>query len=110
MDVRRFIRVPEFLEKDNPLCAQTDPEIFFAQPLSGLDDELASVKTRRSVYMNERQAKLICKECPLINDCLAYALKYDEHGIWGGTNETERRALRRRLGIRAIYHGNDYYL
>lgn len=97
-----YIRIPEFLEKDDPLCAQTDPEVFFPQPTNGLDG--------RSVYFNERQAKAICKQCPLINDCLAYALQYDEQGIWGGTNERERSRIRRATGVRAINRRNEYYL
>lgn len=103
MSLRDIIRIPEFLEKDDPLCAQTDPEMFFARPLNG--------ETGRNVYPNERQAKAVCRECPLIKDCLAYALRYDESGIWGGTNETERAKIRRTTGIRATNRrSNDYYL
>lgn len=102
MSREHYIRIPDFLEKDEPLCAQTDPEVFFAQNISDVDG--------RSVYMNERQAKAICKQCPLINDCLAYALQYDEQGIWGGTTERERSRIRRVSGVRAINRRNDRYL
>lgn len=103
MSRRAFIRIPDFLEKDEPLCAQTDPEIFFAQ-------EAVGTTSGRSVYLNERQAKEVCKECPLIKDCLAYALRYDEHGIWGGTNEHDREKIRRSLGIRITRRYTDHYL
>lgn len=102
MSREHYIRIPDFLEKDEPLCAQTDPEVFFAQSVNGVDG--------RSVYMNERQAKAICKQCPLINDCLAYALQYDEQGIWGGTNERERSRIRRVSGVRVTTRRNDRYL
>lgn len=42
----------------------------------------------------ERRAKAICGECPVARDCLDYAMEINEpHGIWGGLNENERRAL-----------------
>lgn len=42
----------------------------------------------------ERRAKEICEGCSVAQDCLEYALAIREpHGIWGGLNETERRAL-----------------
>lgn len=41
------------------------------------------------------QAKLACLNCPVKNDCLDHALKNNEHGIWGGTTEQQRKRLRR---------------
>jgi WhiB family redox-sensing transcriptional regulator len=42
----------------------------------------------------ERQAKSICASCSVRRDCLDYALRIREpHGIWGGLNEYERRAI-----------------
>jgi WhiB family redox-sensing transcriptional regulator len=42
----------------------------------------------------ERRAKEICADCPVTKECLDYALSIKEpHGIWGGLNEAERRAL-----------------
>jgi WhiB family redox-sensing transcriptional regulator len=42
----------------------------------------------------ERRAKAICAACPVRRPCLDYALRIREpHGIWGGLNEVERRAL-----------------
>ena len=42
----------------------------------------------------ERRAKEICQGCSVVHDCLEYAVSIREpHGIWGGLNETERRAL-----------------
>lgn len=41
-------------------------------------------------------AKAICKNCPVAGECLDWALKYDEDGVWGGTSEADRRALKRR--------------
>jgi WhiB family redox-sensing transcriptional regulator len=46
----------------------------------------------------ERQAKAVCRECPVATQCLYYALSEPEPawGIWGGTNEAERARLRTR--------------
>ena len=42
----------------------------------------------------ENKAKAICATCPVKRPCLEYALRIKEpHGIWGGLNELERRAL-----------------
>ena len=42
----------------------------------------------------EAQAKSIFATCPVRKPCLSYALRiHEQHGIWGGLNEVERRAL-----------------
>jgi WhiB family redox-sensing transcriptional regulator len=42
----------------------------------------------------ERRAKAVCATCSVKRECLEYALRIREpHGIWGGLNEVERRAL-----------------
>jgi WhiB family redox-sensing transcriptional regulator len=44
----------------------------------------------------EAIAKVICARCPVREPCLEYALGIREpHGVWGGRNEMERRALLR---------------
>ena len=45
----------------------------------------------------EAEAKQICRGCPVMFECLEYALAVGEHeGVWGGLNEVERRAVKRR--------------
>ena len=42
----------------------------------------------------EARAKGICRECPVVDACLEFAVRIKEpHGIWGGRNEVERRLL-----------------
>jgi WhiB family redox-sensing transcriptional regulator len=58
----------------------------FVAPMSG---EPAEERRAR-----ESAAKRICADCPVRRECLEYALRVREPiGIWGGLNETERRAL-----------------
>ena len=43
-----------------------------------------------------RTAKRICRElCPVREECLDHAVRYRELGIWGGTQESERRWRRK---------------
>ncbi len=61
-------------------CRDVDPEVFF--PTS---------------YRSADHARYICSECLVREECLMIALKRGEpHGIWGGLDPYERRALERR--------------
>ncbi len=64
-------------------CRGPHQEIFFPPAVS---------ETRRAKRRREARAKEICSSCPIIDDCLAVALERNEqHGIWGGMTEKERR-------------------
>ncbi len=44
-----------------------------------------------------KKAKKICNGCPVIAECLNYALDdRDLVGVFGGTTERDRRSIRRR--------------
>lgn len=45
--------------------------------------------------LERAQALELCATCPVRDDCLDYAIRYDEVGIWGGTTDRERRRIRR---------------
>ena len=54
------------------------------------------------VKLKTAAAQAICHSgCPLINECFGWAMKNNEVGIWAGTTDRQRRALRReqRLGV-----------
>ncbi len=38
----------------------------------------------------------ICNRCPIRRACLDWAVTNDEQGIWGGTTDRQRAAIRRR--------------
>lgn len=59
------------------LCAQSDPEAWFPEKGG-----------------TTNPAKRICAICPVMEDCLAYALEHGEtFGVWGGTSYRERLKL-----------------
>lgn len=61
--------------RDNALCAQIDPELFFPEKGG-----------------SSRAAKKICKACDVQAECLEDALARNEYyGIAGGLSERERR-------------------
>lgn len=39
----------------------------------------------------------VCRGCPVVGECLAFALEHRElHGVWGATTPAERKAMLRR--------------
>lgn len=66
-------------------CRSHDSGLFFP---AGETGEAARVISR---------AKEICQDCPVSLECLFYAVSTGQRfGIWGGTDENDRRRLRRR--------------
>jgi WhiB family redox-sensing transcriptional regulator len=49
----------------------------------------------------EREAKAVCASCPVLAECLDYAMRHSvRYGIWGGLNEEGRSLERRRRARR----------
>ena len=70
---------PEQDWHDDANCLGVEPDLFF--PERGA---------------STREAKEVCRNCVVQNDCLEYALANSEKfGIWGGMSERERRRIRR---------------
>jgi WhiB family transcriptional regulator, redox-sensing transcriptional regulator len=64
-------------------CRRADPALFFP------------VGTTPHAMAQADRAKRVCAECPVRAACLDWALATgQELGVWGGTAEGERRALR----------------
>lgn len=54
--------------------------------------------TVHATFADIRTAKAICQQCPVIEQCLTYALDQDDHfGIWGGLDDRERRRLQQQV-------------
>lgn len=63
-------------------CLREDPGLFF--PIAAGGASLRQVEKGRA----------ICRCCPVRVTCLSYAVETGQHGIWGGTTDDERRAMR----------------
>lgn len=64
-------------------CQNADPELFF--PLIEAGPGLIQVA----------RAKAVCARCEVRAECLRFAIEsVQDHGVWGGKTEDERRALR----------------
>ncbi|QFP94839.1 WhiB family transcription factor [Mycobacterium phage Marshawn] len=79
MNAAEIFTLPEAWEHD-ALCVQTDPHLFFPQKGKGA-----------------RDAKRICARCPVVDECLDRAMAFgvEVEGIWGGTTQRDRRAMKR---------------
>ena len=66
-------------------CRGPESQLFFPPSLP---------ERREEREAREVRAKRICLDCPVLDDCLDFALRVREpHGIWGGLTEAERRRL-----------------
>jgi WhiB family redox-sensing transcriptional regulator len=66
-------------------CLDEDPELFF--PIGNTGPAILQIE----------EAKQVCRRCDVQEQCLAWALESgQDHGVWGGMSEDERRALKRR--------------
>ena len=61
-------------------CSGESPDVFFPSDGVGV-----------------LRAQKICAGCPVMEECLEYALaNHISHGVWGGASERQRRRLQRR--------------
>ena len=81
-DAKAYFKLMFAIKKSgqNPICMETDPELFFPQS-----------------WVEARDAKQLCSTCPVRRECLTYALESNQvDGIWGGLTLDERRRLQGR--------------
>ena len=70
--------------QEQAVCASVEPELFYPAPQE---------------HVRRRQAKAVCKSCPVVNECLQWALDTDDQfAILGGTTAAERDVLRGKKG------------
>lgn len=69
--------------RNDAACLEEDPELFFPEGES-------------ERYQRQIDAALeVCAICPVVDECLSYALEADQRtGIWGGTTAEQRRRIR----------------
>lgn len=75
-------------------CVGEDFELFF--PIGSTGPALLQIE----------DAKAVCRRCPVIRECLAWAFEHNMQGVWGGMSEEDRLRLKRRAA-RARTRGGD---
>jgi len=66
-------------------CREEDPELFFPAGNTG------------PALLQIQEAKAVCCRCPVMEQCLQWALETGQDaGVWGGLSENERLAMKRR--------------
>ena len=74
--------------RDQALCRDTDPELFFPIGTTGF------------ALLQLEKARQVCGECQVRAECLEFALDTNQDsGIWGGLSEEERRVIRRQRDL-----------
>lgn len=79
----RLGELPEFLFRKDLACDPAKTDVF-------LQDGAQDSRTAQG-----QQAIAVCLRCPARTDCLGWAIRHDEVGIWGGTNGKQRERLKR---------------
>lgn len=82
------IPYPDFFSKGPTPCSQIDSELYFPESQATRSAETLALKA-------------ICNECPYKVECLEWAVVNREDGIWGGTINSERAAMRGGLRSRS---------
>jgi WhiB family redox-sensing transcriptional regulator len=66
-------------------CVGEEPELFFPVGNTG------------PAALQTEEAKAVCRRCNVREQCLDWAMTYQQdHGVWGGMSEDERRAYKKR--------------
>ena len=67
------------LDRQDRSCLGTDPEIYVSDNLG-----------------DQNYAKHVCLNCPVVAQCLRYAMENPSLvGVWGGTSSKDRMRMRR---------------
>ena len=78
------------------VCREEDPELFF--PIGNTGPALLQIE----------EAKAVCRRCPVMDQCLQWALESGQDaGVWGGLSEDERRVHRQALA--GMLWSKQYY-
>jgi WhiB family redox-sensing transcriptional regulator len=72
-------------------CRTEEPELFF--PIGTSGPALGQIA----------EAKSVCRGCPVVRECLSWALESGQNsGVWGGMSEDERRRLQQDASGRGV--------
>lgn len=68
------------------------PDWFNRAACRGLSPELFFTDKEKNMHADTTHARQVCRQCPVIMECLLYAIEQKEDfGVWGGTTPRHRR-------------------
>ena len=96
----RFRAVPYPKYTGTEPCTTIPPEYFYQEDMP--DDQRVGYAVMREM----------CRTCPIVNECLTWALHREKYGFWAGTTQAMRTQLRKELNIAVCdpEYINDYLL
>ena len=82
--IKRTPKWPEWHQE--AACKGTEESVFFGEK---------NPHTRPALNLRQiKNAKVICKECPVFDKCLKHAItQHEEYGIWAGTTGRARERI-----------------
>lgn len=87
---RLIINLHEAKRKNGGAVCEQVPHIFFPEDQDDYDQRQREIK----------QAKAICKTCPIFAECFSYAVNSKEaFGIWAATTPEDRLGFRKKRVI-----------
>lgn len=81
-------------EDANPPC-RGQADVMFPVGKVGTDSRRPAIARAKAVCLTGQGGA----PCPWLTECRAYSLRWLVQGVWGATDEDDRRVLRDRLGI-----------
>ena len=76
-----YLHLLKVIHKEGGVPCENVPHVFFPEDIVEPESRAIAVKT----------AKALCHSCPIIEECMTYALETNQrYGIWGGTSSDER--------------------
>lgn len=105
------------MEQDNdmpfiPQEAFRTPQMYrdYEKIWAALDDEQPNCSNYPEAYYPDMKgpgvhetsagAKAMCQNCPALQACRSYGIKWEEFGIWGGMTAFDRMQFRRRIAAK----------
>lgn len=85
------VRATGWMERAN--CRDAAAELFFPEVVGRPKADAAGL---RAEHRQVTQAKSWCTGCPVLQECLEYAIVNKMDGIWGSTTAQERNRLKRK--------------
>lgn len=68
----------------NPVCSEIDLNMYFPEKGQTLEHDAV---------------RELCFSCPVQAECLEWSLHYEDYGVWGGYNMSDRAEMRAARGI-----------